>query len=490
MGNATLTGAGWLVDEIDRQLVQYDAETQSLVSGDGLWPLVDAGGARTTVGVVTFGDSLSQNAIYSDGTETVAPPRNFVDSALNNNWRGWGYAAWLGPLSMQRIQLVKNYAVQTNGLLTAGTTPAGHPLSTQVTAYLADRASGTVKASRAIIMVGTNDSASTIAACTAELLTQIARLNMPVDLMAAPPRGGTVTTVVGDGMQLWAWLMEWRAICKRIAENSGGRVRFIDTYPLVNSPTTVPDVLAAGYTYDNIHSNNSAAYRWADAYVSAVLPSSLAGDLDLWPNNSSAATSGANNLLDQGIANPIMGTTSGGTAGTGASGTVAASFTATGQGTGTVVCSVISNPNGIGNMQRMVITSNAAADGANLTTADFKAAGGTFLTAGDECWVQALVTVNTGGILPRHLRLHLLATDGSSNYFRMCMEIDAAKEVALPITATRSFLFRTPKFVMPAGFTPTSMTGVFRAAFAAAGSCTIDIGNFECRRFRSGGVYA
>ena len=33
MGNATLTGAGWLVDEIDRQLVQYDAETKSLVSG-------------------------------------------------------------------------------------------------------------------------------------------------------------------------------------------------------------------------------------------------------------------------------------------------------------------------------------------------------------------------------------------------------------------------------------------------------------------------
>jgi len=35
MAGATLTGAGWLVDEIDRQLVQYDAETQSLVSGDG-----------------------------------------------------------------------------------------------------------------------------------------------------------------------------------------------------------------------------------------------------------------------------------------------------------------------------------------------------------------------------------------------------------------------------------------------------------------------
>jgi len=39
MGNATLTGAGWLVDEIDRQLVQYDAETQSLVSGDGNFPI-------------------------------------------------------------------------------------------------------------------------------------------------------------------------------------------------------------------------------------------------------------------------------------------------------------------------------------------------------------------------------------------------------------------------------------------------------------------
>lgn len=32
---ATLTEDGWLVDEIDRQLVQYDAETQSLVDGAG-----------------------------------------------------------------------------------------------------------------------------------------------------------------------------------------------------------------------------------------------------------------------------------------------------------------------------------------------------------------------------------------------------------------------------------------------------------------------
>lgn len=458
-----------------------DTAVSSLVS--------EAGDSRTAVRLVTFGDSICQNAIYSTGTDPdgIIPPPWFVDGAVDHSWRAWGWLSWVGPISMQRIQVVRNYAVQTNGLLAAGTAPVGQPVSAQVTRFLADRAAGRVKAQRAVFVVGSNDTASSISACVAELLAQIARLGMPVDLVASPPRGGTPTTVVGDGLQLWAWLQQWRAVCKRIADASAGSVRFIDAYAQGNTPATVPDVMQAGYTYDDIHPNSAYAFRIADAYVSSILPSGLAGDLDLWPNNSNASSSGGANLIDQGVINPVMGTTSGGTG----TGTVAGSYAITNVATATHVGSVIANPNGIGNMQRIVITSNANNDGVSMATATFHAAGGTFLNAGDEVYLQCLVTINSGGIYPKNMRLQFLALDsGATNWLRKVFDIDATKEAALPLTASRTLLLRTPKFVVPAGLTFTSVVGSLRPIFAAAGSCTIDVGNFECRRIRAGSSYA
>jgi hypothetical protein len=477
------------------------------LSGDGVSPLDDdgqpltptenqsvralvseAGEARTFARVVVFGDSIpGHNAVYTTGTDPdgIVPPPWFVDGAVDHSWRGWGWISWVGPISMQRIQVVKNYCVQTNGLLAAGTSPVGQPVSAQVTRFLADRAAGRVKATRAIIHVGTNDNQSTIAACAAELLTQIARLGMPVDLVSSPPRGGTPTTVVGDGLQLWAWLQQWRATCKRIADASGGSVKFIDAYAQGNTPATVPDVMQAGYTYDDIHTNSAYGFRIADAYVSSLLPSGLAGDLDLWPNNSNASSSGGANLIDQGVINPVFGTTSGGTG----TGTVAGSYTITNVGTATHSGSVVANPNGIGNMQRIAITSNANNDGVNIATASFHAAGGTFLSAGDEAYLQCLVTIGAGGIYPKNMRLQLACFDGTTTWVRKLFDIDAAKEVAMPLSAARTLLLRTPKFVVPSGLTFASVTGSLRPIFAAAGSCTIDVGNFECRRTRAGTGY-
>lgn len=437
--------------------------------------------------VVVFGDSIpGQNAIYSTGTDPdgIVPPAWFVDGAVDHSWRGWGWLSWVGPISMQRIQIVKSYCVQTNGLLINGSAPTGQPISAQVSRFLADRAARRVKANRAIIHVGTNDSQFSIAACAAELVAQIARVGMPVDLVSSPPRGGTPTAVVGDGLQLWAWLQQWRATCKRIADDSGGAVKFVDAYALGNSPTTVPDVMLAGYTYDDIHTNNAYAFRIADAYVSSLLPSGLGnGDLDLWPNNSNASSSGGANLIDQGVINPVFGNTSGGTG----SGVVAANYTIANIGTASHVGSVIPNPNGIGYMQRMAITSNAAGDGVSLTTGSFHEAGGTFLRAGDECYLQGLVTVNGGGIYPRNMRFQLAAFDGTNTWVRKLFDIDAAKEVAMPLPGTRTFLMRTPKLVVPPGLTFSSVTGSLRPTFAAAGACMIDVGNFECRRTRAAG---
>ena len=382
---------------------------------------------------------------------------------------------------------MKSWARQTNGVLAAGSNPVGWPLSAQVTQMLTDPLYAQVD--RVVILIGTNDTAFTLAAWTAELLAQIARIGRPVDLITPLPRNdATATTTGGDSLRGWAWLQQCRLVIKRIAEASGGKVRYIDAYSKVNSPTTTPDVLpAANVLPDTIHPSNVGAYLIADAYVAATLPDSLAGDLDIWPNNSYAGATGAA-ALDQGFSNPVFATTTGGTG----TGTIASGLTVTNIGTATHAGSSVTAASGIGNAQRIAITSNAAGDGVDITTTSVHASGGTFLSPGDEAFAQVMVTLNSGGIYPRNLFTRLTYFTGT-NYLSLLFEVPstAGDEKALPLTATRSFLLRTPKFIVPAG-TASSVTVKMRPTFAVGGAAvgTIDISNLEVRRIRSGGVYA
>lgn len=454
--------------------------------------------AEYTENIALFGDSLNANGYYSSTTQN---PQWFPEAALDNFERAWGWATWVGPMSMQRARVAKNFAVQGNGLLIPGSSPAGYPLSVQVGLALADPIWPTV--TRAVIMVGTNDATTqkadgtypSVAHCASELLAQIERIGKPVTLISCPPRGGTVTTVVGDGLAIWAWLQQWRAVLKRIADASNGWISFVDAYTLGNSPTTSPDVIQAGSTYDNIHTNNVYAYKIADAFVSSILPSGIGGDVDVWPNASFAGSTNAA-LLDQGFANPTFGTASGGTAGSGVTlgaGAIAGSLTLTGIAGGTIASggatvAATTIPGGVGNMQSMAITSSAAGDGIDVTTASAHAAGGAFLSEGDAAWAQMLVRVNSGGIYPRNLFFRLQAIAGST-YNRLSWEANGTNEKALPLTASRTFLLRTPVFVATATAL-TSLVVKFRPVFDAAGAGSIDFGNLEIRRFRSGGVYS
>lgn len=441
---------------------------------------------RHTYYLGLFGDSITHNGYYNSAVSVSAGASWFNPSAADNIARSWGWSTWVGPLSMQRAQVVKSWARQTNGLLSAGSSPAGYPLSVQVTEALADPLWDTVN--RAVIVIGTNDVSSTIAACTAELLTQIARIGKPVDLVASPPLSTGHTAASGDSpLPVWAWLQQWRATLKRIADASGGWVRFIDGYTPLIDTTTSPAVYASGHTYDNTHPNNVAAYKIAVAYVDSLFPSGIGGDLDIWPHNSSAATSNCA-LLDQGFANPVLATASGGTG----TGTIAGSLTVTNIATATHSGSVAANTmtGGTGNMQTIAVTSNANGDGVDVAGATFHAAGAKFMSAGDVAWAQCLLRINSGGIYPRNLFWRLQGYDGTTNWNALLWELNTTNEAALPLTAARTFLLRTPLLTKQAGADFSNLQLKLRATFAGAGSCTIDIGNIECRRFRSGGVYA
>lgn len=439
-----------------------------------------------------FGDSNSHNSVYSDGADPngIAPPPWFSSSALTSNfWRAWGWESWIGPLSMQRAQVVKSWAVQGNGILCPGSSPAGWPLSRQIDLALADPA--WAKINRAIILIGTNDALqgtttpSTVDQCAAALLTQIARLNVPVDLISTPPNAAT--TVVGGGMQVWAWLVQWRAKLKQIADASKGRIRFIDAYSLGNTPLTSPDGFAAGMSLaDAIHTNNAYAFKIADAWVSATFPSSLAGDLDIWPHAAYAGSGGSNGQIDQGFVNPIM-TTAGGT-GTG-TGTIARFLTIANNGgashNGSVATSTI--PGGVGNMQSLAITSAGSGDSVDVTGQEVLGSAAGFLADGDAAFMQALVRINAGGIYPRNVSLRLSGYKNPTTVAAQCFEPGTTngREVALPLAGTRTMLLRTPLLVSPTGGFGT-ITPRLHVEFAGAGSCTVDIGNFEVRRLRAG----
>lgn len=440
-----------------------------------------------------FGDSMTHNGYYTSGGTAGSGTSWFIPSAADNFARSWGWSTWVAAISKQRLIVEKSWAVQTNGLLVPGTNPAGYSLSQQVTNALADSAWSNVD--EAVILIGTNDAGNQTASlvystpqqCVTELLRQIARIKKKVTLIASPPYGGTVTTVVGDNLQIWAWLLEWKALLKRVAYESGGTIRFVDGYSIVNSPTTNPDVIASAYTYaPALHYNNAGAYLLASAVVNSILPTGISGDLDIWPHNSSAATAGAV-LMDQGFANPLFGTASGGTG----TGTIAGSLTVTNIGTathvGSVATSTISGTKG--NMQTIDITSNADGDGVDIVTTSFHTAGGTFLAAGDTCWAQQFLQIVSGGIYPRNLFFRLQGFQNPTNYNALLFELDTAKEVALPFTGTTDLLLRTPTLTMPSGAAFTNLTIKSRITFAGAGTCTIRIAHLEARRFRVGGVY-
>ena len=460
----------------------------SVTLGSAAAAVVGAAGAvpqRDVTYIGCLGDSHINNGYFNSAVGTTSGGVWFDRTAADNFARGWGWPTWVGALSLQRVQIIKSWAVQTNGVLTAGSNPAGYPLSRQIDNMLADALFPRVN--RVVINIGTNDNASSLSDWASALSVEIARIPRPVDLISIPPRSdATNTTAGGDGMQAWAWYLNANAIMRKIADASGGKVRYIETRSLLNTPTTVPDVWAANHSYDNIHETSNAAYEIADAYVNSLLPSINPSQLDVWPNNSSAASAGANNLIDQGFANPLFGTASGGSG----TGTIAGSLTVTNIGTATHIGSVAANtiPGGTGNMQSIAITSNAAGDGVDVTGATMHAAGGIFLAEGDQAWAQALVRINSGGIYPRNLFFRLNAFNGS-NWNALQWEYDAAKNlIALPLSATRTFLIRTPILTAPAG-SITNIQMKFRPVFAASGSCTVDISQFECRRFRGGGLY-
>ena len=428
--------------------------------------------------VFVVGDSHPNNAYYTDGAspDGLTPPAYFVAGASNNNSRSYGFPSWLEAISMGKVVVLASFARQTNGFLTAGTNPVGVPVSVQVTQMMAHKLWSLC--TKVICLGGFNDGLFSRASVVNELKAQQARTGKPWAVLSPPPRSdATATTVGGDGMQRWAWTPALRLDLKRASDESGGRLRFIDTYPLVNNPTATPDAWRSGWTYDDIHGNNAPAYTMAKTVVDDLFPAGPGTNFELWRTSAWAGASGANGLVDQGFSNPTFATTTGGTLSTG-SGNLPAGLTLTAIGGGSAGLCVVAAcdiPGGSGNMVTIPGTTTASGDGWDLTSASAHGAGGTFLTPGDQAYAQMLIRLN-GGIYPRNMFFRLTGFNGS-NYHALQWELDVSKEIALPLSGSPVFLLRTPILTCPSGAALSSLTFKFRPTWAGAGTPSISVSN-------------
>ena len=119
---ATLTEDGWLVDEIDRQLVQYDAETQSLVSGDGTDVVPQLTGLRTVIQDALVNNLEPYASLPKASTKTIPQltPTDWYPDLLLNSDGTYLYGAY----SASTDRLVR-YPVGSHAAILGATPAAG-----------------------------------------------------------------------------------------------------------------------------------------------------------------------------------------------------------------------------------------------------------------------------------------------------------------------------------------------------------------------------
>lgn len=255
---------------------------------------------------------------------------------------------------------------------------------------------------------------------------------------------------------------------------SNGAAILLDVFKVVVDPTSNYSALAggtytssfewkSGYESDNIHPL-SKAHLAIGAELASVL-SAVLPPMNLLPSSvadSYQYSSGSSQLLD----NPLMQTgAAGSTAGT-VTGTVAELWQITESGSASVSASVVARADGIGNNQRMVTTSTAANDYAELhqpSSIHGRVSEGDRLVAICEVSLSAVTALG-------RLTYSVEFTVDGVTYTAGFVQSDTTMD-----TDNRTFVLATPEITIPPGLLSNLRTRL-RVRHTGAGGSTCDIG--------------
>lgn len=415
--------------------------------------------------VAVLGDSNTANAFSDAYTNTCN-----------------GYAAFVGPLSRGRLQVI--YSGATGGQEIVPDVGQTNSLSVQIDNLLSNSLYQYVD--DVVVMLGTNDMDTAPDTVLAAYQAQLARLSAKrVWVSTIYPVGATLVDVatVDANTPRWVWIHAFNRGLFDLVQRLGVKYRIIDTFTALASATSAKGQAATGAMgTDDLHSSTYGACLAGQAVVNAL----CTGMPATYPYVTSAADYAANTGATSSPykpnnihPDPLFAASS--------------SWTASGSGVTGAALSLVSNDiTGIGQLCRITADATAAVAQSYLRATGVSCAARAF--AGDTVYAELLVRVPAGhvaGTIRLGLSVNITGTGaGNYNLYDHAMPNQTSYPGSLKTLSTGELvmLLRTPKFAIPSGATVTNVTPVLTCFLSGAGSATetVDFGHAVVRRVTNG----
>jgi len=301
----------------------------------------------------------------------------------------------------------------------------------------------------------TGDTAATIATRIIDAALATLRVGKTPLLFTDPASTAFSPSLIGMTMSYNQRIAEF-------AERTPGVLLF-DLSSLIWDPTSATFSFRSGYSSDGVHYLAPAQFAAGVALADFLTPI-------ISPYPDVSGTIGfvaANGNIGQ-IANPLMLTTTGGTAGAGITGSVPASYAASCSGSTTAVVSVAAAPDGRGNAVTLAITGAAAGDNIRVyqdtTLANY--------AVGDLIDLGARVVINSGADKLRQAALWG-SVGGDANPIADLWNMSGTFGALPSGLATRTLTMRSVPYTIQTGASWVSWET--RIVMAAAGAANVTI---------------
>jgi len=424
------------------------------------------GGNANGVTTVFIGDSITANGWLSNLARDTSSPTGifYYDDGSASGVRfarteDYGFSAWCHFFSNGGVGEFVNSGIGGN-------------TTTQILA----RVDSDVLAYNPLLIVdecGTNDviagasSADIIARKTA-LIEKYRSIGAKIVLVDIAPRSGFDTAMKAVAVAVNKWMYS--------LPRKNRDITVFSMSSILADHTSSSGAVSTTKTFDSTHPNNVGA---------VMIGKQLAAHIDkfvfaqfnetIWTADA-FGTDSANATIRN--SNPAMYYSTGGTANTGVSGSVANGFTCSRlAGTPTVVASVAERPDGRGYTQRLVITFGAAGDAVEF---GIPTGSSRYLADGRKISTSCNIDLVTGSNdVVNRLILYTSAVVSGVTYTATAMnQQDSTGRGNLPTSLGIKGNLLTPKIQVPAG-SASGFSTQLRIYASAAGTVTIDLSEYK-----------
>lgn len=272
------------------------------------------------------------------------------------------------------------------------------------------------------------------------------------------------------------------------AQNYPGVV-LIDAYQIGVNPLSATGAQKTNYLRtDKVHTSNLYAYKIAKAVVAAIDKVIPPIDRLVSSVSDNAGVSGQSinpNLMS----NSLFTTTTGGTASTGASGTVPAGWTVSrvsGAAGTAVAVSTAARSDGLGNDMVLTITGDAAETN-GLISADYviNLATPVAIVEGASYYAKCELTLGASPVAAQNIYMRLASdsTSPPSTYFAECGHADTITGGTIyPMEEGFTAVFETPACIAQPGVSGNNFTLKIRAYVGPSASVVVKIGRISLHR--------